>query len=127
MPQTRVVYYREADGAIPVLDWLKELRQANEKAFARCMVRVERLEEVGHELRRPEADFLRDGIYELRARQGRVQYRILYFFHGRDAAILAHSLTKEKEVPDVDIERAIRRRAIFVTDPDAHTYELGKQ
>ena len=36
----------------------------------------------GHELRRPKADFLRDGIYELRAREGRANYRVLYFFHG---------------------------------------------
>ena len=28
------------------------------------------LEELGHELRRPEADFLKDGIYELRAKHG---------------------------------------------------------
>jgi hypothetical protein len=35
---------------------------------------------MGHELRRPEADFLRDGIYELRASLGGVHHRILYFF-----------------------------------------------
>ena len=32
-----------------------------------------------------------------------MQYRILYFFHGRNVAILAHSLTKEDEIPAVDI------------------------
>jgi hypothetical protein len=35
-------------------------------------------------LRRPHADYLEDGIYELRWRNGTVQYRILYFFHGRE-------------------------------------------
>lgn len=33
---------------------------------------------MGHELRRPEADFLRDGIYELRTSLGVLHHRILY-------------------------------------------------
>lgn len=77
----------------------------------------------GHELRRPAADLLRDGIYELRARQGHVQYRLLYFFHGRNVAVLAHSLTKEDQVPSIDIERAIARKKLFLTNPTEHTYE----
>jgi len=63
--------------------------------------------ELGHELRRPEADLLRDGIYELRARLGTVNYRILYFFHGRNVAVLAHAITKENEIPVVEINRAV--------------------
>ncbi len=69
-----------------------------------------RLAALGHALRRPEADYLRDDIYELRARRGRVQYRTLYFFHGQRLAGLAHALTKEGQVPPADIERAIRRK-----------------
>jgi phage-related protein len=80
------------------------------------------LAEVGHELRRPEADFLREGIYELRAKLGTLNYRILYFFHGRDAAVLAHSITKENEIPVVDINRALQRKLAFVANPAAHTF-----
>lgn len=122
MPRTRVVFYKEADGSVPVLDWLAQLRARNAKAFAKCVVRVERLEEAGHELRRPEADILRDGIYELRAKQGTVQYRILYFFHGQAAAVLAHSLTKEDRVPDAEISKALKRKRSFEADPAAHTH-----
>jgi putative component of toxin-antitoxin plasmid stabilization module len=75
-------------------EWLKDLRVKNPKAYAKCAVRVKRLAEVGYELRRPEADFLQDGIYELRARSGTVNYRILYFFQGKDVAVLAHAITK---------------------------------
>ena len=46
--------------------------------------------EKGHELRRPEADFLRDGIYELHISLGGVHQRILYFFHGGMAAVVSH-------------------------------------
>jgi phage-related protein len=71
---------------------------------------IRRLAFLGYELRRPQADYLRDGIYELRAKKGRVNYRVLYFFHGRNAALLAHALTKEDVVPDADIDRALVRK-----------------
>jgi phage-related protein len=69
------------------------------------------------------ADTLRNGIHELRARSGRVNYRLLYFFHGRMVAILAHSLTKEAAVPDADIDRAVARKRVFEDDPETHTAE----
>lgn len=106
-----------------MLEWLEELRSTNKKAWAKCRVRIEQLDASGHELRRPAADILRDGIYELRAKEGRVQYRILYFFHGRNIAILAHSLTKEDEVPDIDIDKAVMRKKMFIANPKEHTYE----
>jgi phage-related protein len=64
-----------------------------------------------------------DGIHELRARRGHVHYRILYFFHGRNVAVLCHALTKEDEVPEADIERARRRKQTFATNPAAHIAE----
>ncbi len=123
MPRTHVAFFQEPDGEAPVVNWLRELRRTNQRAWANCRARIELLAQFGHELRRPAADYLRDGIYELRAKQGHVQYRLLYFFHGRQVAILAHSLTKEDRVPDVDIERAIKRKELFETKPKEHTYE----
>lgn len=124
MPETRVVFYQESEGRAPVVDWLDELLETNEMAWANCRARIELLARFGHELRRPATDYLRDGIYELRAKQGRVQYRLLYFFHGRQFAILAHALTKEEEVPKSDVERVLRRKALFEANPKAHTYEI---
>lgn len=122
MPRTDVAFYQESEGDVPVLDWLEKLRRSDQQAYAKCIAAIERLAEFGHELRRPLADFLRDGIHELRVRKGRVNYRILYFFHGRDLAVLAHAITKEDEVPDADIERAIRRKKAFASNPAAHSY-----
>ena len=76
----------------------------------------------GYELRRPLADMLRNGVYELRIRKGRVNYRILYFFHGKDTAILGHALTKEDRVPPAEIERAMRRKQAFEASPSSHTW-----
>jgi len=122
MPKTAVIFYQDADGRSPVVEWLEGLRARDAVAFAKCAAVLERLEEAGHELRRPTADFLRDGIYELRAKRGRVNYRLLYFFHGRSVAIVAHGLTKEDVVPRVDIDRALARKRAFEADPEGHTY-----
>jgi len=115
-----VLFYQEDDGTIPVLDWLDSLPP---KAQDKCVVKIERLRELGHELRRPEADFLRDGIYELRVGLRGVNYRLLYFFHGKGAVVLAHGLTKERVVPPREIHEAIRRKRKFEQDPDKHTYQ----
>ncbi len=51
-----------------------------------------------------------------------MNFRILYFLHGRNVAVLGHALTKEDKVPKADIERAMRRKKAFETDPAAHSY-----
>jgi len=118
--RTRVLLYREDDGSVPILDWLDGLPS---KAVAKCRVRIERLAELGHELRRPEADSLRDGIYELRVGLAGQNYRMLYFFHGQAVAILSHGLVKERAVPPKEIDRAVQRKRKFAADPKKHTYE----
>jgi phage-related protein len=123
VPKTQIRFYQDANGHAPVREWLRELYQADPKAHAKCVARIERLADAGHELRRPEADFLRDGIYELRARKGTVNYRILYFFHGQHVAVLAHSLTKEAAIPYGDIKRALDRKALVQKDPRRHLHE----
>lgn len=120
MPQTTVYIYAEEDGTSPVLDWFERLGEDNVRALDACIARVRLLALLGYELRRPHADMLRDGIYELRARVGRVNYRLLYFFHGKDIAIVAHGLTKDDAVPARDIERAIERRQRYEQDPEKH-------
>ena len=122
MPITQVIFFQDEDGRAPVLAWLQELQEENAKAWANCRARIVLLSQLGHELRRPAVDFLRDGIYELRAKQGHVQYRILYFFHGRNVAVLSHGLTKEDSIPPVEIERALKRKRRFEQNPEKHTY-----
>lgn len=122
MPKTTVLFFRDAGGGSPVVTWLQALRKSDALAYAKCVAVIERLVEAGYELRRPTADMLRDGIYELRARRGHVNYRLLYFFHGRNVAIVAHALTKENVVPSADIERALARKRAFEASPSDRTY-----
>lgn len=65
MPPTDVLIYAEQDGSAPLLEWLDTLPA---KVQDKCLIRIERLAELGHELRRPDADLLPDGIHELRTR-----------------------------------------------------------
>lgn len=120
MPVIKVKFYQEDDGSIPTLEWLNTLPG---KVQDKCFVKIMRLSELGHELRRPEADYLRDKIYELRIGLQGINYRLLYFFHGDTAAIISHGIVKEKKVPPREIDKAIERRSKFESDPSKHTYE----
>ena len=121
MPYTEVVYFAEEDGSVPMLEWLRDLpRQAQSKVRTRMRL----LAEFGYELRRPLADTLREGVYELRVRYRNIQYRALYFFY-QQQAVLSHGVTKKgKRVPDKEIDLAARRRRRFARSPEAHTYVL---
>ncbi len=124
MPTTCILFYQEKKDDAPVVNWLSELRNTDPKGFANCVGRIRQLENKGHELRRPSADYLRDGIYELRAKHRNIQYRILYFFNGKNIAVLGHSIIKNTSaVPKKDIEVVIKRKNKFEQNPEQHTYQ----
>lgn len=127
MPQTEVYFYKDDDGSVPVLDWLLALQTRNERAAKKCFALVKLLRDLGSELRRPRADMLRDGVYELRTEVGNVNYRILYGFVGKDVAVLAAGLTKEKTVPAREIDRAVERVAKYKQNPTRHRFEYEEE
>lgn len=120
MAQTDVFFYRDPeDDSVPVLAWLDTMP---EKVQEKCAERIDRLGELGHELRRPEADYLRDGIYELRAScQGR-HYRMLYFFAGKAVVVVSHGLMKERQVPSREIDRAVERKKNVASNWGKYTF-----
>jgi phage-related protein len=118
VPQTDVVFFANSDGIAPVVEWLDSLPT---KVQDKCIAFLQRLSEKGHELRRPDCDFLRDDIYELRIGRQGINYRVLYFFH-QNRAVLSHGLIKEKEVPFKEIDTAIANRLLYVKNPDRYTF-----
>ena len=52
-----------------------------------------------------------------------MNYRILYFFHGQQVAVLAHAITKEDTIPKKDLERALERKALVSKAPQTHLHE----
>ena len=119
MAEVPVLLYKEDDGTVPILKWLDGLPG---KVQDKCAARIKRLRDLGHELRRPEADYLRDGIYELRLRHQTVNYRVLYFFYGKSVVVLTNGLTKEKQIAQGDIDNAIALRKRFDTIPESHIF-----
>lgn len=120
MPQVRVVFYVEDDGSVPVAEWLDGLQP---KHRAKCLKWVGILRDFGHDLRRPESDYLREGIHELRVKFQSLNYRILYFFHGNRVVVITHGLKKEKEVPSREIDMAVTLKKKFEADPKAHAFQ----
>lgn len=118
LPQVNVYYYQEADGTCPVREFL--LAQTP-RVQVQAEVRIKLLTDRGHTLHRPYCDNLGAGLWELRWHTGRVQYRVLYSFHGQHRAILLHALTKEGAIPVVDLARAQHRRQFFMKNPTRHT------
>ena len=127
MPRTEVYFYKDDDGSVPVLDWLLELRGKNERAARKCFSLIKLLRDLGSELRRPRADLLRDGVYERRTEVGKVNYRILYGFVGKNVALLACGLTKEKAVPRGEIDRAAKRIAKYEQNPTRHRFDYEEE
>ncbi len=119
MPQSELVFYKEGE-TILFDQWLNTLPV---KVRAKCLAQVLLLRSKGYELRRPIADFLRDGIYELRPTYQGVHYRILYFFSGKNIVVISHGLSKESEVPAVEIKRAIERKKKYEANPEAHGWK----
>lgn len=118
MPRTDVLFYQNGESSVPVLEWLDGLPR---KVQNKCYVKIERLAELGHELKRPESDLVEEGVHELRIRFQSVNYRILYAFHEK-AAVLLHGFTKEKEISAGDLKIALSRFDEFRNDPKKYTY-----
>lgn len=118
MPKTIVVFFKEEDNSVPSLEWLDGLEERLQNKF---IVRITRLADCGNELRRPEAAYLRDGVYELRVRHKHINYRLLYFF-SMQRAIISHGITKVDKVADKEIEKTVRRNKQYDRNPEKHTY-----
>ncbi len=119
---TRVVFYREKSGRVPIEEWLMDLPRQH---YVKCLSSIIRLRRLGHLLRHPHAHALGDGICELRPRYGRVQYRILYFWHSEGTVVISHGFVKKTaKVPQRQIERARHRKRLFEQNPDLHAQEM---
>ena len=121
MPRTKVFIYQNVDGSVPLIKWLKKQSQ---KVQDKCIAMIDLLAVSGHELRRPYADYIDKGIYELRPTVKRVHYRILYCFVGKNIVLLTHGLVKTDRIPRVEIKRAVEYRDKFVQHPSLHSYEM---
>jgi len=91
-------------GVSPVKEFIWALPQ-DERSKANAY--LGELKKQGNNLRRPMADYLRDGIYELRPKAN----RIFYFFFLKDSAVLLHAMRKKTDkIPLKDLDLCIKRK-----------------
>jgi hypothetical protein len=123
MPNTEILVFRDSEGRSEFFEWLAA--NAKKKQLrAKCFAKIVLLGNLGNELRRPNADFLRDGIYELRFQYRNVNYRVLYGFVGQKIALISHVTTKLAKVANKDINTAVQRLALAKQCPDTYTAEF---
>lgn len=108
-----LVFFETESGRSPALDFL---RSQPKPVRAEAGWLLERLQKYGSSLERPIVGFLDDGIYELRWQVERNEYRLLFFFSGRQIIVVTHGFSKKtKKVPPGEIERARKLRAEWLS------------
>ena len=99
-----VYYFVDQAGSKPVEEFIDSL---TDKEQAKVYAYITELKNQGNNLRRPMADYLEEGIYELRPKDN----RIFYFFYLRDKAVLVHAIKKHvKRIPAHDLKLCIKRK-----------------
>jgi len=109
----KIILYQTETGKCPFDDFIATLTDNERDWMAVC---IEHLKREGFNIRRPQADKLRDDIYELRIQlKGRKKTRTLYFFCYNDYIVLTHTFIKRSDkVPDKEINKAIKYRNTFL-------------
>ncbi|TGK10259.1 type II toxin-antitoxin system RelE/ParE family toxin [Leptospira fletcheri] len=107
-----VVYYEDEKGNCPTLEFIEDRSLNNQ---AKIMALINLLEVQGPNLPRPYADFLTDGIHELRIKLSGDQSRFLYFFTFKNYIIITHAFIKNiQKVPVSEIKKARKYREDFL-------------
>ena len=99
-----IYYFVDERGQNPVKEFIDALPS---KEQAKVFAYIAQLKEDGYNLRRPIADLLREGIYELRPKDN----RIFYFFFLKNNAVLVHAIKKRTDkIASGDLSLCLKRK-----------------
>ena len=99
-----ICYFVDDRGQSPVREFIDELPLDEQ---AKVFAYIDELRKQGHNLRPPLADFVHDGIYELRPKAN----RLFYFFFLKENVVLVHAIKKKTfKIPARDIELCLKRK-----------------
>lgn len=101
----KVEFFKRNDGSYPVLEFIESQQRKDQDKIYSWLVQ---LEELGNRLRRPHADYLTEGIYELRVHRRNIQYRILYFFDHKKIILTNAFIKKSDKVDPKEIDKAVK-------------------
>lgn len=108
----KVIYYKKQSGECPVKEFIDSRNINNQQKIAAIL---DLLQETGNNLPRPFADYLHDGIYELRVKLSGDETRTLYFFCFETYIVLTHSFIKtSRRVPMSEISKALKYKDDFL-------------
>ena len=102
----KVVYYKTGREELPFKEFIDKV---DIKARVKIRKHVALLSIEGPNLKRPYADYLRDGIHELRIKFSPNEYRFLYFFFQRTDIVITHGFVKKTDkVLESEIIKALK-------------------
>jgi len=97
-------YFVDERGHSPVREFIDALPLDEQ---AKVFAYIDELGKQGYNLRRPLADYLKEGIYELRPKSN----RLFYFFFLKESVVFVHAIKKKtNEIPEKDIALSIKRK-----------------
>lgn len=109
-----IEFYQHSNGRIPFREFIDNLNEVSELPNVRNA--LDQLAEHGHNLRRPQVEYLQDNIYELRVKTIHGQIRCLYFFYDRTTIIVTHGFHKKSSsVPKTEKQRAMEYRSNYLS------------
>ena len=108
----KVEFFALTDGSMPALETIRSITDLKLKAKVFRSLRL--LETFGHQLGEPDTKHLRNGIYELRTKQGSNIFRNLFFYHrGKVIVVTNGFIKKTQKTPEAEIALAERRRSDY--------------
>lgn len=108
-----IEFYKTLGNICPVQEFLDSL---DHKIRAKMLRMIMLLEDHGNELHEPYSKYLGDNLFELRAKQGSNNTRILYFFIVGKKIILTNGFVKKtQKTPQSEIDKAKRYRNDYLT------------
>ena len=97
---------------MPALETIRSITDLKLKAKVFRSLRL--LETFGNQLGEPDTKHLRNGIYELRTKQGSNIFRNLFFYHrGKVIVVTNGFIKKTQKTPEAEIALAERRRSDY--------------
>ncbi len=108
----KVEFFALTDGSMPALETIRSITDLKLKAKVFRSLRL--LETFGNQLGEPDTKHLRNGIYELRTKQGSNIFRNLFFYHSGKVIVVTNGFIKKtQKTPEAEIALAERRRSDY--------------
>ncbi len=106
-----VVFYRTSAGAEVVLNWLRDLSDADRAKIGQDLMRVQFRWPVGMPLCRP----LGDGLWEVRTNLSRNRIARMFFCFTEGRLVALHGfIKKSQKTPEDDLNLARKRQREFI-------------